>query len=101
MSFWKNSTDLNNKFEVNYVNYPLTDDLKSDETPIVFIKDFKNYFNNFLVDSVDQLTHIRKIKFTKSGVFGTIDLSSENFDIPINLLKSNFFIRKFKFWEFK
>ncbi len=67
------------KFNVNYLNFPLTDDLKSDGKPTVLVKDYKNFLESFLAYSVDQLSNIRKIKFTKNGVFITTDLFSENF----------------------
>jgi len=35
-------TDM--KFNANYLNFPLTDDLKSDGKPIVLVKDYKNFF---------------------------------------------------------
>ncbi len=59
------------------MNYPLTDDLKNDEKPIVSVKDYKNSFENFLVNSVDQLSNIRKIKFNRSGIFATTELLSD------------------------
>jgi hypothetical protein len=81
------NTDI--KFNVNYVNFPLTDDLECDGTDIIIVKDFKKYFDNFLVNNVEQLKEVRKIRFNKTGVYGTKDLLSENFNIKINLIKSN------------
>ncbi len=90
-------TDM--KFNVNYLNFPLTDDLKSDGKPIALVKDYKNFFERFLANSVDQLSNIRKIKFTKKGVFATTDLFSENFSMNINLFKTNTTVEKFDFQD--
>lgn len=77
------------------MNYPLTDDLKNDEKPIVSVKDYKNFFENFLVNSVDQLSNIRKIKFNRNGIFATTELLFDSLNMNINLLKSNIFVDKF------
>jgi hypothetical protein len=76
-------------FLVNYANFPLTDDLQPDRSNTVIIKNFKKHFENILVNSVDQLTQIRKIKFNK-GVFATTDHLSQNYEINVNLVKPNF-----------
>jgi hypothetical protein len=83
------------------VNYPLTDDLKNDEKPIVSVKDYKNFFENFLVNSVDQLSNIRKIKFNRNGIFATTELLSNSLNMNINLLKSNIIVDKFDFQNLK
>jgi hypothetical protein len=88
--------DTDEKFNVNYVNFPLTDDLKHDGSNIITVKNFKDYFENFLANSVDQLTQIRKIKFNKNSVFATTNLFSEIFNINVNLLKPNLNIDKFE-----
>jgi len=80
------------KFSVNYVNFPLTDDLKNDEKPIVLVKDYKNFFENFLVNSVDQLSNIRKIRINRYGIFATTEILSDSINMNINLLKSNIFV---------
>jgi hypothetical protein len=59
---------------------------------------FKNikFFETFLVNNVKKLTQIRKIKFTQNGIFATTNLLSENFELEINLIKSDI-IEKFDF----
>src|SRR5262249_21205022 len=92
-SEWVNlvkSTDLKNKFHVNFVDFPLTDDLQPNDTRIAYVKEFKTYFDNFIVNLVDSLAQIRKIKFTKNGIYGTTNLKSNIFEIPIHLIKPNF-----------
>jgi hypothetical protein len=78
------------KLVVNYANFPLTDDLQPHKSNIVIIKNFKKHFENILVNSVEHLTQIRKIKFSK-GVCATTDHLSENYEINVNLVKPNFF----------
>jgi hypothetical protein len=73
-------TDLKNSFIINFINRPLTDDLKSDGTNVVVVKDFKNNFESFLANNIENLSKVRKIKFTKSGIYGTTNLLSESFD---------------------
>jgi len=93
--------DTEHKFNINYVNYPLTDDLKPDENPIITVKDFKTYFEKFLINSIDQFTQIRKLKFNKNGIFGSTDLLSESFDLSINLFKPDLAIEKLDFDNLK
>jgi hypothetical protein len=83
------------------VNYPLTDDLKNDEKPIISVKAYKNILENFLLNSVDQLSNIRKIKFNRNGIFATTELLSDSFNMNIKLLKSNIFIDRFEFQNLK
>ncbi len=64
------------KFNINYLNFPLTDDLMPDGSPVIVIKDFKTYFEKFLLNNVEQLTQIRKIKFDINGIHGTTDVLS-------------------------
>jgi hypothetical protein len=45
--------ETDKKFVANYANFPLTDDLQPDGSNIVIIKNFKKYFENILVNSVD------------------------------------------------
>jgi hypothetical protein len=90
-------TDRQKPFIINFVNYPLTDDLIPNEIPIIIVKDFKNYCENLLRDTVDQLSKMRKIKFSKNGIFGTTNLLSEIFEIPINLTKSDPIFENFNF----
>jgi hypothetical protein len=85
------------KFNINYVNHPLTDDLKPDGKPIIIVKDYKKFFDRFLVSSVEKLSQIRKIKFTKNGIFATTKLLSENFELNLNLIKSDLNIENFDF----
>ncbi len=88
-------------FTVYYVNYPLTNDLKIDEKKTVTVNDYKNFFENFLVKSVDQLSNIRKIKLNKNSIFATTDLKSYSFNINVSLLKSNISLNKFDFENLK
>jgi hypothetical protein len=81
------------KFNINYVNFPLTDDLMPHGSPVIVIKDFKTYFEKFLLNNVDQLTQIRKITFDINGIHGTTDLLSEVFDKPINLIEPKLLIK--------
>jgi hypothetical protein len=87
------------KFNENCLNFPLTDDLKSDGKPTVLVKDYKDFFESFLANSVDQLSNIRKIKFTKNGVLATTDLFFENFSMNINLFKTNIIVEKFDYQD--
>ncbi len=89
--------ETDKKFNINFVNYPLTDDLKPNGNPIITVKDYKKYFEGSLVANVEHLSQIRKIKFSKKGIFATTDLLSEDFDLTINLLKPNLSINKFNF----
>jgi chemotaxis signal transduction protein len=61
----------------------------NNETNIVIIENFKKHFENILVNSVSQLTQIRKMRFNK-GVFATVDHLSQNYEINVNLVKPNF-----------
>jgi hypothetical protein len=89
--------EADKKFNINFVNYPLTDDLKPNGNPIIIVKDYKKYFDGSLVANVEHLSQIRKIKFSKKGIFATTDLLSEDFDLTINLLKPNLSTNKFNF----
>jgi hypothetical protein len=89
--------EMDKKFVVNYANFPFTDDLQPDGSNIVIIKNFKKHFENILVNSVEHLTQIRKIKFNKEGVCATTDHLSENYEINVNLVKPNFVLEKFNF----
>ncbi len=96
-SQWVNlirKTDVN--FNIDYENFPLTDDLEPDGTPIITVKEYKKFFEKFSVNNVKKLTQIRKIKFTQNGIFATTNLLSENFELEINLIKSDI-IEKFDF----
>jgi len=92
-------TNIQNPFIINFVNHPLTDDLKPDDTNIVIVKDFKSYCEIILANSVENLSKMRKIKFTRNGIYGTTDLLSESFDIVINLTKSKQSVENFSFDE--
>jgi hypothetical protein len=77
-------TDKN--FTINYVNFPLTDDLESDETPVISVKDYEMFFETALVNNVEKLSQIRKIQFNKKRIFTTTDLQSEKFGLTLNLI---------------
>ncbi len=52
------------------------------------------HFENILVNSVQHLTQIRKIKFNKERVCATTDHLSQNYEINVNLVKLNFVLEK-------
>jgi hypothetical protein len=89
--------ETDKKFNINFVNYPLSDDLKPNGNPIITVKDYKNTLRALEVLNVEHLSQIRKIKFSKKGIFAITDLLSEDFDLTINLLKPNLSINKFSF----
>jgi hypothetical protein len=43
----------------------LTDDLGSDGIPVISVKDYKMFFETVLLNNVEKLSQIRKIKFNK------------------------------------
>jgi hypothetical protein len=75
----------------------LTDDLESDGTPVISVKDYKMFFGTVLVNNVEKLSLIRKIKFDKKGVLATTDLQSEKFELTLNLIKSDSILENFNF----
>jgi hypothetical protein len=75
----------------------LTDDLESDGTPVISVKDYKMFFGTVLVNNVEKISQIRKIKFDKKGVFATTNLQSEKFELTLNLIKSDSILENFNF----
>jgi hypothetical protein len=90
-------TDHKMPFKINYVNHPLTDDLKYDETPVIKVKNFKNFSESLIVSKVDNLSKMRKIKFTQNGIFGTLNLLSENFNLALHLTENYSIYENFSF----
>ncbi len=75
----------------------MTDDLESDGTPVISVKDYKMFFGTVLVNNVEKLSQIRTIKFDKKVVLATTDLQSEKFELTLNLIKSDSILENFNF----
>ena len=81
------NANFENPYYIVHINYPLTDNLISDGSPIVKVLDFKSLMENHLKQTLDHLTQVRRIKFSKSEVKISLDLRSEP-DIELKLLKT-------------
>jgi hypothetical protein len=78
-------------FEVQYVNFPLTDNLIPDNTPIVTVFNYKELMENCLRPHLTHLTEVRRVKFIKNSIKVSIDLTLEP-DIDLTLLKNDFYV---------
>jgi len=75
-----------NKFEIIYVNHPLTDNLVPDSSDICIVYDYKEFLEPFLKSKLSYLTEVRRLKFTEHNIKVSLDLSLEP-DTKLNLLK--------------
>jgi len=89
------NTDKN--LTINYVNFPMTDNLESDGTHVISVNDYKMFFETVLVNNIEKLSQIRKIEFNKKGVFAITNLQSEKFELTLNLIKSDSILENFNF----
>ncbi len=78
----------------------MTDDLESDGTPIISVKGYEMFFETVLVNNIEKLSQIRKIKFNKKVVFATTDLQAEKFKLTLNLIKFDSILENFNFNSF-
>jgi hypothetical protein len=82
------SANFENPFDIVHVNHSLTDNLISDGSPIVKVLDFKSLMENHLKQSLEHLTQVRRIKFSRSEIKISLDLRIEP-DIELKLLKTD------------
>jgi hypothetical protein len=83
------NANLKNPNEVIYVNYPLTNTLKSDGTEIAKVYDYKRIFDEFVRSQLDYCSEVKIIRFTKNTTQISIDLKDEP-NISLNLYRKNF-----------
>lgn len=77
-----------NSFSVIFANYPLTNNLLPDNHDIVIIKDYKSLLNQNIKLSLDHLSDVRIIEFTKNEINISLYLRKPP-NIELKLLKNS------------
>ncbi len=62
------TANIQKPFEVQYVDFPLTDNLIPNNTPIVTDFNYKELMENCLRPYLTHLTEVHRVKFTKNSI---------------------------------
>ena len=79
-------TDQQKPFNIVYVERPLTDDMKSDDTPVVTVKDYKTAYES-VVRPVTGISEFRGVKFCSGKAAMSRIAMTASCETPMPLLK--------------